>query len=67
MITFLLLHKPNGEHTTTEEQCTYLPCLGDLYTPANGDQVRIVQRSFDGNRMPLLQGMKALQEGDDAT
>lgn len=63
---FKLIHKPAGEQVETDEESIYLPGLGDLYTPANGPQVKIVQRSFEGDAMPVLRGMKALQEGDDA-
>lgn len=64
---FRLIHKPAGEQIETNEESIYLPGLGDLYTPASGPQVKIVQRSFQGDSMPVLHGMKALQESDNAT
>ncbi len=64
---FKLIHKPHGERVETEEDSSYLPAVGDLYTPADGPQVKITLRAMFPSEPPILHGMKALQEGDNET
>lgn len=44
------------------EECVYLPIPGDLYTPADGPQLRIEWRQLCGDAVPILGGVVALSE-----
>jgi hypothetical protein len=65
-VKFILRWTENGGQDKREqtEECVYLPIPGDLYTPANGPQLRIEWRRLGGDAIPILGGVVALSEED---
>jgi hypothetical protein len=63
---FIVRWTENGgqDKRQTDEECVYLPVPGDLYTPKDGPQLRVMSRRLGGAAIPILGGVVALSEDD---
>lgn len=57
--------KSGTENRSSMEECVYLPIPGDLYTPKDGPQLRVMSRRLGADALPVLDGIVSREDESD--